>query len=205
MQFELVAVNGTSRTETFCLYQPPEGGGGSSSTVAWFTKNAAPNARITFRWELSYDFVWGETGPLTPGAIFDASQVLAGNLTTENTVGLTYQNRAVSFTNLSQGPQQGTMMVQCDSSIPPQMLAAGLGMSGSATYVMQAAPNMHLMFTPRPNYFLAFGNFTRGQILVPDEIQNPTQINFPPNIFSMTATLNANGTWTIKSNPLPMA
>jgi hypothetical protein len=53
------------------------------------------------------------------------------------------------------------------------------------------------VFTPHPEYWIAFGNFTTGETIDSSSMTNPAQIVFPPNVYSMTATLNADDTWTI--------
>ncbi|PYQ25886.1 MAG: hypothetical protein DMF56_26140 [Acidobacteria bacterium] len=96
-------------------------------------------------------------------------------------------------------------MITADGTVPPDMLSAGIGMSGAPTMIVQAVPNLQTMFTPRPRYRVAFGQVKPRQILGPAPLPNSADIEFPPNIFSMTATLNINYTWTIEVNPLPMA
>jgi rhizosphere induced protein len=202
-QYELIAVNNSPDTATFCLYQFDE-----SATLfpaAWFTKMAAPTSRVYFRWTIDYDFVWGETGQLVPGVIFDSAQIWNANLTTQNKVTLGNEGGAYTFSDLTQGPQSGTLSILCDTTVPMNMLSAGIGMSGSATSVAQAMPNMSFQFTPQPQYRLAFGNFTGGQVLDAETISNPATISFGPSIYSLTATLNADGTWTIAQNPLRTA
>jgi len=155
-------------------------------------------------WKLEYDFVWSQTGPLVPGVIATAAQVWPANLTDTNQVTLTY-DRAFTFTNQTAGPQAGTLNIRDDNTIPPNTASVGIGMSGAATILMQAHPNFMYQFLARPEYWIAFGDYTIGEALDTASIPNAAQIEFPPNIYSVTATLNADGSWTIIQTPLANA
>lgn len=202
MNYQLTLVNNTATFGTFCLYQG--GSGTMASSLAWFTKNAAPTSQITLTWGIDYSFVWGETGVLEPGVVFNATQTWPADLTTQNIVTLTMVNQTVTFTDLRSGGQAGTLSIAAGSSIPPGMLSVGTGMSGRATLATQVSPNMQYIFQPHPHYYVAFGDFQAGQVLDPATMTNAFEVVFPPNIFSMTVTLNADGTWTAHPNALPM-
>ncbi|HEV8432375.1 MAG TPA: hypothetical protein VGR95_03105 [Thermoanaerobaculia bacterium] len=75
-------------------------------------------------------------------------------------------------------------------------------MAGWGTTVVQALPNFQTVFTPRPRFFITFGNYSRGQVLDTRLITTKAEISFPPGVLSMTATLNPDFTWTITQTPL---
>ena len=55
---------------------------------------------------MDYNFVWSETGPLKPGAIFAASQSPSANLADENKITLTH-HVVYDFMGQTKGPEAG--------------------------------------------------------------------------------------------------
>lgn len=177
--------------------QKPDNQGSDIMSLAWFSKTAHPNTKIKFTWSLDYSFVWSETGVLKPGIMFDASQVEAADLTTNNETTFSYDDGAYEFTDLRSGTP-GSLIITEAGNVPSKMASVGIGMSGSGTFVKQAQPNLTLIFTPHPKYYIAFGNQEQGEVLDITEINNPGLLDFPPNVYSLTATLNVDNTWTIQ-------
>jgi rhizosphere induced protein len=178
---------------TVILYQrKPEDG----SSLAWFAKYNYPQTRLQFSWTTGLDFVWSDTGQLVPGIIVSASQAIPADLAAANMIQFTY-DKAFHFTGESGSGRPGTLTIRTDSTIPPGMASLGIGMSGQPTFMVQAQPNMNYTFSPTPEYWIAFGSYTAGQVLDVETIGTPAQIDFPPNISSMDATLNPDGSWTV--------
>jgi hypothetical protein len=198
-QYSVVFQNDSSMAATVCLYQTGAGltVPGTVHSVAWLTKTAAPTTKIVFQWSTDYYFFWAETGKLGEAAMLTGSQMWA--VGTLNQVTLTRAAGYYTFSNQIAGPDPKNYYINQDKSIPSNMASAGLGMAGQATFAVQAQPNFTLVFNPTPSYFIAFGNYTVGQVLDPSTIINPGSLVFPPNIFSLAATLNADNTWTIES------
>jgi hypothetical protein len=197
-------VNNSNVPGSFMVFQQLEGGYQLNS-LAWFARYAYPNTTLRFDWDdAAYDFVWAASGNITPGIVINASQVVPANLSAGNQISFSYDaaNRTFNLHNLSSGSPAGTLAVRQDSSIPMNAVAVGIGMSGAPTVVVQGSPNMTVTFTPRPTYWVAFGTFQQGQLLDIETITQPVQVVFPPNVVSMTATLNADNTFTISQNIL---
>lgn len=198
--YSVVFVNNSKQTGSACMYQQdPDITIPNVMSLAWFTKSAHPTTRVSFSWSIDYNFVWSETGSLVPGVIFMASQTWAADLSTENQVTFTQSGGAYTFQNQQQGPRQGSLFITEDGTIPANMASVGVGMSGFGTFVVQAQPNMNLVFTPHPEYWITFGNYVQGEVMDISSVSNPAKIEFPPNVYSMTAVLNADNTWTITS------
>jgi rhizosphere induced protein len=184
-----------------CIFQQdPDISNPNVLSLAWFSKLVFPTTTVKFQWQINYSFVWGETGTLVPGVLFDASQTWGADLSTNNKVTLAYQG-AYTFENQTKGPQPGTLYIAEDSSLPINQASVGIGMSGAGTFVVQAQPRLNLTFTPHPRYWIAFGNFTQGQVLDIGQISNPFELDFPPNVYSITVTLNADNTWSESTTP----
>ena len=199
MTYSIMFQNNSSNAGSACVFQgDPNTGFPGIMSLAWFAKYAYPTTMILFKWTTEYDFVWSETGKLAPGILFTSSQIWPADLTGKNKVTLTHQGGAYTFTNQTKGPQQGSLYITEDQTIPLNMASVGIGMSGSGTFVVQAQPNMNAIFTFHPEYWITFGNFKEGEVLDITQITNKAQITFPPNIYSMAAILNQDNTWTIK-------
>jgi hypothetical protein len=184
------------------LYQGPSGG--NVLPLVWFTKYVYPQTRVAFTWSTEPCFVWSDTGQLVPGIIASASQTIPADLDTKNAITLTY-NQAFNFIDQQPGSRAGTLTVKEDATIPPGMASVGIGMSGQATFLIQAQPNMIGAFTPGSQYWIAFGTYQANQVLEVEQIGTPAQIAFPVNIPAMDATLNADGSWTIQPTHLTQA
>lgn len=197
-KYELKVINKSSNAGDICVYQTPEDTTVNGiMSLAWFQEYAYPTTTVVFDWSLDYQFMWDETGTLKPGVVFDASQIWDADLNTKNMVSL-HHDQAYTFKNLTMNPQSaGSLVVKQDYSIPLNEGSVGIGMSGAGTFAFPAQPNTTLVFTPHPTYWVTFGNFTKGQVLDTTQITNQAQVAFSPNVYSMTAVLNLDNTWTI--------
>ncbi len=197
--YSLKFQNNASYNGSAVIYQTDPGlGVPNVLSLAWFSKFAQPTNKVLFQWTLDYGFVCAETGYLVPGVLFMASQYRPADLASSNAVTLTYQGGSYTFVNQQAGPQPGTLLIREDSTIPLNQAAVGIGMSGSGTFAVQAMANFNLAFTPRPQYWIAFGDYMQGQVLDIGSITNPAAIQFPPGVYAMTAVLNKDGSWTIQ-------
>jgi hypothetical protein len=199
-KYAIRAMNSSTNSGSFCIFQQdPNLGVSGALPVVWFSKYVHPQTAVRFDWTTDYNFVWSETGLLSPGVDFDASQVFDADLQGLNQITLTYIGGAYTFSNQGKGPKPGPLYIREDASIPLKKASVGIGMSGSATFVVQAQPNLSLNFTPLPRYYIAFGDYTQGEALALPEMTNTAEIAFPQNIYSMAAILNADNSWTVDS------
>lgn len=201
--YSLTVVNNSTQFEDFTVYQGNGGSGGPNLfSLAWLAAPAWPSTSIFFTWTLDYQFVWSQTGPLQPGVDFRAQQSVPADPSdpSQQMVQFTYQQGAFRFTPVQGGGTPGNLYIREDSTIPPSTAAVGIGMSGAPAFALQAQPNVNVVFTPHPEYWLAAGTFQQGEVLDVTEITNAVQIAFPAGVFSLTATLNPDNTWTVRSS-----
>jgi len=201
VKYELRVVNNSTNAMSVCVFQtmPPEMMTPNIMSMAWFAKKLYPTTTCRFDWEPTYQFVWDETGELAPGIAFDSAQCWEAGLSENNAITLHFDGEAYTFQDPTTNPQAlGSLVIQQDGTIPLKQAAVGIGMGGAPTFVVQAQPNMSLIFTPHPVYWVTFGEYERGQVLDAEQITNKVQIQFPPNIYSMTATLDAANLWTVR-------
>jgi hypothetical protein len=198
-QYRLQVINNSTNPGNICVYQSlPESMGTDWNSLAWFSQYAYPSTTVTFAWALNYQFMCGETGSLKPGVVFGASQALDADLTTQNMVALHYDH-ALTFTSQTMNPESaGSLVVTQHDGIPLNLASVGIGISGAAAFALQAQPNSTLIFTPDPTYWLTFGTYQKGEILDTPELSDSVKVEFPPNVFAMTAILNPDNTWTVR-------
>lgn len=197
--YTLIFQNNSSNAGDVCVYQRlPDVGQQDVMSLAWFTEYNYPTTQVQFQWQIDYSFVWGQTGKLVPGVVFAASQTWAADLQSNNQVTLHY-DQAYTFTDQGAGEHSGNLYIGEDGTIPLNDASVGIGMSGVGTFVQQAQPNLNLVFTPTPTYWITFGNFTQGQVLDVESITHTQQIQFPPNVTTMQVVLDINNKWSVTS------
>jgi hypothetical protein len=196
-QYSLTFQNNSTNFGNVCIYQTDPGLGPDVMSLAWFAKPTHPTTEETFKWGLDYGFIWDETGELVPGVIFNASQVWAADLNKKNKVTFLRERNAYTFRNLTKGDRSGVLQIEESDMLPARQATVGISMSGSGIFVKQAQPNMTLYFEPHPEYWITFGNYSPGQVLNVTEISNKQKIEFAHDIFSVTAVLNVDNTWSV--------
>lgn len=212
MSYSITFKNGSSNHGRVCIFQkqadlPPD-----VHSVAWFARTAAPKTQVRFTWDLTYCFVWSLTGAMVPGRtiIFpnqpgeitdgvEAGQILQADLATLNQVTLSCADQSCAFVDGKGGPRSGKLGILTDATIPGDRLACGFGMAGRPTFVTQAKPRQAYRYRPRPEYWISFGQYRPGEVLAPDPDSSMiAQVEFPANVFSVTATLQAGNTWDVR-------
>src|ERR1700744_5305935 len=169
-------INNSGRPGSPCVYQNNSGAFDSNTlSLAWMVRNGAPGTTIVFTWNTNYSFVWAQTGVLRPGGVFNPAQQESadpGN-TNNNSISLNQNEGSFAFSQSPWGgAPQGSLNLTCEVAVPVRWLSIGIGMSGSGIYACQGQPNMNFIFTPRPSYWLAFGNFQQGEALDVSSISN---------------------------------
>lgn len=203
-QRQITLVNNSTAPTSLALLQNASEQG---NVVAWLAKYAYPGTQVRFTWDdTDLCFVWAGTSQLSPGVVLDVSQVVPAGANANNAIDFSYDaaNRTFYLHNLRDGNRPNTMTVTADNTLPVNAVAVGIGMAGKPTFVLQAQPNMNYQFTPQPTYFLAFGNITQSAVVDADAV-NSQKVEFPPNVFALTATLGADNNWTVVSDILAMA
>ena len=193
-------LNNSRNSGNACLFQTEASSPPDAYPVMWFAKSAPPSMPVKFQWTVDHSFVWGNAGKVVPGIIFKATQFAAADPARSNEITLARDaSGAVSFTNQQAAVPAGTFSIRQESTIPANTLAVGLGMSGSPITVVSAQPNAVSAFTQgAPEYWITFGSYFSGEVLDPRYLTNDPRIVFPVNVYSMTAILNADGSWTIQ-------
>ncbi len=199
-QYSLTCVNNSQMSGSFAVFQkaPPSTMPGNVFSLAWFARPTAPGTQVTFQWDVEYSFVWSETGILKPGINFSASQVLAADPDAKNLVQLTVDDYGASrFANPSSNGAIGSLTIQQLSNVVPNRTSVGVGMSGSGTFAIQAAPNMTAVFTPHPNYWVLFGNYRTGDVMDIEDVSGAQEVTYGGSLTTRTAVLGLDNLITV--------
>ncbi|MBR7628940.1 RhiA [Aeromonas popoffii] len=197
-EYTISFINNSTDTRSFLCYQKdPDIGVPNAVSLAWFAKTTRPNTHVDFSWKINYSFIWSETGLLKPGVRFVASERVDADLLNENDIIFNQDNGAYGFINLSGTGKEGSLAIHTSTGFPPNKASIGIGMSGSGTFAVQARPNDNVVFTPHPEYWVAFGNFMPGQVLDISQISNTARVKFPPNVYAMTVIIDDSFEWKV--------
>jgi len=202
-KYSLTCVNNSQLSGSFAVFQkaPPTTIPGNVFSLAWFTRPTAPGSQVTFTWGLDYSFVWSETGLLQPGINFAASQAVAADPDRQNLIQLTKDTYGATTFGASNGNGAlGSLTIQQLSNVTPNKTSVGIGMSGSGTFAVQAAPNMTAVFTPHPNYWVVFGNYETGDVMDIQDVTEAVEVTYGGALMSRTATLAIDNLITVSSS-----
>jgi hypothetical protein len=157
---------------------------------------------VTFTWTVNYSFVWSQTGSLQPGVTFVAQQTQDADPDdlTANQVLFDYRNGAFTFRPGSAAgmAELGSLYIRELSTVPIGTATVGIGMSNAGVFAVQAQPNMNLVFTPHPEYWVTAGTYEQGEVLNIEQITNSANVGFDAT-FDMVAVLTPTNTWQISS------
>jgi hypothetical protein len=172
-------------------------------SLAWLTKTCHANTQVSFSWTLDFNFVWGQNGQLKPGVDYGAGGSVPADLTTSNAVTLDYVDGGFEFSSPSTGPTKGSLFINETNNVPgagsTEQGSVGIGMYGSGTFVVPTQPTGQgggRQFAVHPQYWIAFGNHTAGEVVDESVLYFPTQVMFSGGSFKADAVFNGLG-WQI--------
>ncbi|SEJ66890.1 hypothetical protein SAMN05216327_115178 [Dyadobacter sp. SG02] len=195
--FTINFVNNSDSSGSFCVFQQNHNSPNPSVfPLAWRVEKAAAHSQLAISWNMDLYFFWGKTGPLKPGVVFNAGENSPTSMTEDNQITLTKEAGNYKFVNKKNWYEHGSLNIMSDHTTAINQASVGIGLSGAVAFAVQAQPNMNFLFAPRFDYWITFADIEQGQVLNPSDL-NAVKIEFPYGIFSMNATLNADGTWAI--------
>jgi hypothetical protein len=197
--YRLRVINNSTAFEDFAVFQnDPDLGLPNVMPLAWFVQGAHPQTAVTFEWTEDYSLTLFEQDTAT-----NTTQTVPvdPNDPTKQQVELDYADGAFVLQSgeAVADPKPGSIYLRELSTLPVNAGSIGIAIGGHPAYTAPAAPNMNVVFTPKPgaNYWLAAGTFVPGEALDVDEIVTPVPINFPPGTFDLTAVLGHDNDWTV--------
>lgn len=195
-RYTISVVNNSSSNREFWMFQKTPDTGDFKS-LAWLNQAAQPGATTQFDWTDDYS-VWAGTGQPTSGAVLAPTQMVPADLDNGGSVVLSQQDGTLQFSSPQPGAEPGARAVIPNPTVHDHTACLGIGMAGAGTFVCQAQPNTPNVFTPHPEYWVTFGQYKPGEVLDVDGITNTIPVDFPPDVYDMTVTLNADNTFTIQ-------
>ena len=200
VQYSVQMKNQSNQSWSFVVYQQPPA---NAESLAWFASpfNIGVGSEITFSWNLSYQFVWAATGVLQPGINFSALGMKDCDPTGANTTNFTITNNTPGLSDSVFGSASGTLKIVDGRDVPPNKYSVAVAMSQNGVFAVNAGPNLTHVFTPTPTYWVtAMQNVKEGDVMDINTVTQNTQLKFPPNVYSLTATLQADNTWAVVQN-----
>lgn len=198
--YNLTLKNNSTTPWTFYIYQQaPEQPGNEVFSLAWFASpyTINPATNITFSWTMEYGFVCGTCESIRPGATFSASDQVSGDLNLNNSIELVNWKNKPSLNNPVRGNHPGAMTIRSHSNVPDKSVAAGMSLSGSATFITATGPNLAHVFTPTPTYWIAAGTDVQaGTVLDISAIKQNAKVVFPANSHSLTYSFGPDNQWS---------
>ncbi len=198
-QYNLTMKNEAAQSWTFYVYQKAPELSSDVFSLAWFASpyEIRPGNKISFTWEIDYDFVWSDTGTLIPGVTFEASGSQPCSPAGDNTTDFNLVD-GPGLSTPTQGDPAGSLVINDGSDVPNNQFSVGIGMSGTGTYAVQAGANLQHIFTPTPSYYVAAGtNVKIGTVLNIDTITQNKEVKYGANVYEVTATLNESNVWDL--------
>lgn len=195
--YSLTLKNQSAQPWTFYVYQKMPVQSNNVFSLAWFASPFVITVgnRITFEWQLNYNFVWGATGIVQPGVTFNAGGEIDGDPSGANTTTFSAQP-GPNLSSAIKAPPSGSLVIKDADNVPNNTFSVGIGMSGTGTYVVQAGPSLTHQFTPTPSYWIAAGTDVKvGTVLSIQTVTNNAEVKFPANVFDRTLTLNDSNQW----------
>jgi len=162
--YTLQVNNDSLQSGDFCIFQTmPEINIANIVSLAWLSKAASPTTKLLFQWQTDLDFVWTNATTAQSGATVSACQSWPATTIKNNKVELDKVNGAYGFTNQTTSDSPGNLIIEQRPNVLANEISVGIGMGGKATFAVPSQPNMQIMMSPKPNYWLCFGSFKQGE------------------------------------------
>jgi hypothetical protein len=201
-QYTLTIRNNSLRYGSMCVFATPPDDKVQLGlkSLAWFSKAAHPNTSVQFKWSLDYSFVWSQTGELVTGVTFIASEYIDADPSNDklNTAYFDMQGGAYLFGDVTKAHKAtpGTLAISTSPTVPDSDAAIGIGIGGNPAMVQSATPNYPFTFIPKVRYWVAFGDYTEGQVLDVNAMTEIYELKFPINVYAKTLILDEGNTWS---------
>lgn len=199
-QYSLWFVNQSVNSGKVCVYHDKNNVTSNVSdlnVLAWMLTGANQSVTVQFTWTIDYNFVWFDYAPIR------SQQIEPAALSSTNSIVLSHNQYGFYFQPPQSSGIVNTLSIAEDNSLPVANNAVvGIGVHNAGTFAAAVTPNSNLTFTPASNlsYWISFGQYTFevNDPLTIATLNNPGKISFPYGVYTMTATLNQDNTWTIK-------
>jgi hypothetical protein len=204
-QYSLYLHNRSTKPGYFCIYatgantQQAQGG---TNYRAWAAHPANPNGDVEFKWLLNYSFSWNRTDVLSGDISYTASGHIPADPNDPKTNKAyldinDYGYELTSGDDRANAPIQGSMAITTSANIPLNDVSIGIGIDGDPIMAVPAIPNYTFTFFPVFKYWIAFGDYKKGQVLDLNNMGIVQELDFK-NHHKLEVTVDVSNNWTVK-------
>ncbi len=196
MQYQIIIINQSGKFGDVCLFQKDQVMHESSwNSLAWKTQMLTPDAKRVLSWNIDYSFYWANLGEIVPSAKCIPGEMVSAE--SGDMIRLGMESQVPTFLGQSGRGELSKMEIIIDKEIPENRFSTGVCMSGNPCFIQKAMPGASQNIILNPTYFLSFGNVEESTILDEGVIASAIPVYFPPNVFTMYATLHHDNCWTL--------
>ncbi len=199
MQYQIIIINQSGKFGDVCLFQKDKVIHESSwNSLAWITQILTPAAKRVLSWNIDYGFYWCNLGELSAG-----EKCLPGELLTAHSgdnIHLGMEFKIPTFMDQNGNGELSKLNISIGEGIPENRISTGITVSGKPCFIQKAPPGSSQNIILNPTYFLSFGNFEESTILEVEVVEKAVPVYFPPNVYTMFATLHPDYSWTLAIN-----
>lgn len=202
MELQLTLINDSGKPGNLIAFQRY---GQERHSLAWLSKYAYPGTQVAYTWDTDdLAYIWAGTGKLGPDVVVDIAQIVPASTTDANNVAFSYDadHRTFFFHAPTGDGPAGQLIIRQDHTVPVNAASVGIAIAGKATIAFDAQPNLTISILPHASLYVAFGDFKQGQYIGDVEAIGAVEVKFPANVIAMTATIDADGNWTVEQNVL---
>jgi rhizosphere induced protein len=203
VKYSLKCINQSVVPWYFYIYQrTPNQADNNIYSLVWMTSpyKLTPQSYIAFKWSVDYSFFWFDTGKIQPGAVPTAGGIQPASLPSANSVSFNIQNDAPQFSTPVKDASPNQFSILQGANIPNAAFSTGIGTSGFGTLIQQAYMNTGQTFGTNSVFWVAakMDYVQPTQILSQNDSLNSASFAFPLNIYTLTATLKQDNTWSVQ-------
>lgn len=164
--------------------------------MAWMCHGCNPGNFCYLSWTVNYSLQWSSQGSLSKGIKFRCAGSKPANLKTGERQILSYDTEAYTFTGPANSGAPGTIGVHTDGSVKNDECLVAIAVANKPIAVVPIGPNTAVTFTPKPVYYLTFGDDTEGGLLDVCSLILPITLNFEAQgVKHLEYTLNGYNEW----------
>lgn len=174
----------------------PSNNNGAQPVAMW--SEFTPAGRYSgFEWTDNYSAYWGQTTAIPPETIIKPKGSVKLTPEKQNSVSLGFAKSQCYFYDIEHKEIGGKLQVVEDPGIPvTSQFYAGFEIDSNPIIVSPCKPNLIQALEPEFNFWIAFGNFKKWQIVDPNQIQIKYLLEFPEGAQGLKISLNQDRTWT---------
>ncbi len=199
--YSLEMRNQSTENLIFFVYQKLPHPTESIFSLAWLVSPyvIVVDNSIFFEWQITYEFAWSDTGSLMPGTIFRINGSKPADPNGANQTTFSF-DPGPHLSDPVIGGSSDSLSIISASDVPSNEFSVGIGMSGIATFAMQAEPKLTYMIAPEQTYWVAAATQMKvGTALDTQTIFPTAEAPFGPGVNNLIATLEPDQTWTIQN------